>query len=61
MPEFVCRVEAPSGEVYDKTYSGADESSLRSELEAQDMLILNLRRRNPLLQSLLQSFALPYL
>ncbi len=55
MPEFVCRIAAPSGEVFDKTFSGADEASVRSELEAQDLLILDLRRRNPLVQSLLRS------
>ena len=55
MPEFLCRIAAPSGEVFDKIYSGADESSLRNELEAQDMLILDVRRRNPVVQSLLRS------
>ena len=58
MPEFVCRIAAPSGEVFDKTYSGVDEAAVRSELEAQDLLILGLKRRNPVVQSLLRSLRL---
>jgi len=55
MPEFVCRIAARSGEVFDKTYIGADEASVREQLESQDLLILDLRRRNPLVHSLLRS------
>ena len=58
MPEFQCRIAGPTGEVFEKIYSGADETSLRSELEAKDLLILDLRRRNPLVQSVLRSMRL---
>ena len=54
MPEFVCRIAAPSGEVFDKTYIMDDEATLRDELEAQDLLILDLRRRNPLVQQVMR-------
>ena len=41
MPEFVCRVATPSGEVFDKVYAGSDERSLRRELEDQELMILD--------------------
>jgi type IV pilus assembly protein PilC len=56
MPDFVCRVATPAGEVFDKVYSGADEISLRRELETQDLMILDVRKRNPAVQGLLQAF-----
>jgi type IV pilus assembly protein PilC len=54
MPEFVCRVATPSGEVFDKVYAGADESSLRRELENQELMILDVKRRNPFIQQTLR-------
>jgi len=55
MPEFVCRVATPSGEVFDKVYAGSDETSLRRELENQDLMILDVKRRNPIVQQLLRA------
>lgn len=54
MPEFVCRVATPSGEVFDKVYVGTDERSLRRDLETQDLMILDVKRRNPILQQLMR-------
>jgi type IV pilus assembly protein PilC len=55
MPEFVCRVATPSGEVFDKVYAGSDETSLRRELENQELMILDVKRRNPVIQQLLRA------
>jgi type IV pilus assembly protein PilC len=55
MPEFVCRVATPSGEVFDKVYAGSDETSLRRELENQELMILDVKRRNPIVQQLLRA------
>jgi type IV pilus assembly protein PilC len=58
MPEFVCRVATPSGEVFDKVYTGSDETSLRRELENQELMILDVKRRNPVVQQLLRTMRL---
>ena len=58
MPEFVCRVATPTGEVFDKTFTGTDEASLRHELETQDLMILDLKQRSPFVQHLLGLFRL---
>ena len=55
MPEFICRVATPSGEVFDKIYSGADEASLRRDLENQELMILDVKRRNPFVQQALRT------
>jgi type IV pilus assembly protein PilC len=55
MAEFSCRVATPAGEVFEKTYTGADEAEVRRELETQDLLILDVRRRNPLVQTILRT------
>ena len=52
MPEFVCRVATPAGEIFDKVYAGTDETALRRELENQDLMILDVRQRNAFLQSM---------
>jgi type IV pilus assembly protein PilC len=48
-------VATPSGEVFDKVYAGSDESSLRRELENQELMILDVKRRNPVIQQLLRT------
>lgn len=58
MPEFVCRVATPAGEVFDKVYAGTDESSLRRELENQELMILDVKRRNPVIHQLLRMLRL---
>jgi len=54
MPEFVCRVATPAGEVFDKVYTGSDEASLRRDLEGQELMILDVKRRNPFIQQTLR-------
>jgi type IV pilus assembly protein PilC len=51
MPEFHCRMAAPSGEIVERTLSGVDEAALRRELEDKDFLVLDLKRRSPALQA----------
>ena len=48
MPQFLCRVGTPSGEIVERVYSAADEGSLRSQLGGEDLLILSLRRQGVL-------------
>jgi type IV pilus assembly protein PilC len=58
MPEFLCRIGTPSGEVYDKVYVGTDEAALRRQLETQNLMILDMRRRSAVLQGLLKGLRL---
>ena len=55
MPEFVCRVATPGGEIFNKVYTGSDEAALRRELETQDLMILDVRRHNPIVQNMLKT------
>lgn len=48
MPEFICRVASPAGDVLERSYVASDESTLRRDLENQDLMLLSLRRRNSL-------------
>ena len=50
MPEFLCRVAIGSGDVVERKYVAADEAALRRDLENQDLMLLDVRRSNPLLQ-----------
>jgi type IV pilus assembly protein PilC len=45
MPQFLCKVGTPSGEIVERVYSAADEGSLRSQLGGEEMLVLSLRRQ----------------
>ncbi len=45
MPQFLCKVGTPAGEIIERIYSAADEGSLRAQLGGEDMLILSLRRQ----------------
>jgi len=58
MPEFHCRVASPSGEVFEKSYIADDERGLRRDLDAQDLMILNVRQSNPFVQEFLNTFRL---
>jgi type IV pilus assembly protein PilC len=42
--EYVCRIGTPNGEVLEQTFSAADESALRSELEQKGYYVFSLRR-----------------
>jgi type IV pilus assembly protein PilC len=54
MPEYSCRVASASGEIFEKIYTAADEPTLRRELETQDLMILDVRRRNAFLRQMLR-------
>ena len=56
MAEFFCRVATDGGEVFEHTYTAEDESGLRRDLENQNLMLLNVRRNNPVLQQLAKSF-----
>lgn len=58
MPEFLCRVATPSGEVIERSYVYADEPSLRRDLEGQDMMLLSVRRQSSLLGGLARLFSI---
>ncbi len=58
MPEFVCRVATPSGEVIERSYVYADEPSLRRDLEGQDMMLLSVRQQSSLFRSLASLFSI---
>ena len=47
MAEFVCRMALPTGEIVERTVEAETEAALRRELEDKDMLVLELRRQNP--------------
>jgi len=49
--QFVCRMALPTGEIVERTLDAADEAALRRELEDKDLLVLDLKRRNPMLAS----------
>jgi type IV pilus assembly protein PilC len=56
MPEFMCRVATPAGEVFERSYVADDEAALRRDLDNQDLMVLDFRRRSPLLQQLAKTF-----
>ena len=56
MPDFVCRVATSTGEILERTYHAEDESALRHDLENQDLLVLNLRPTNSLVDQLARTF-----
>ena len=58
MPQFLCRVATPSGEVIERSYVYADESSLRRDLEGQDLMLLSVRETNSLLGGLARLFSI---
>jgi type IV pilus assembly protein PilC len=56
MPEFQCRVASATGEVFERSFVAADESALRRDLENQDLMVLDVRRRSALIQQLARLF-----
>jgi type IV pilus assembly protein PilC len=50
MPQFYCRMAAPTGEIVERVLTGVDEAALRHELEDKDYLVLDLRERSRALQ-----------
>ena len=51
MTQFVCRMALPTGEIVERTMAAESETALRHELEDKDMLVLELRRQNPVLSA----------
>jgi len=49
MPEFYCRLATAGGEIIERNCTSASEESLRIELQDKDYLILEMRRKNPIL------------
>jgi type IV pilus assembly protein PilC len=47
MAQFVCRMALPTGEIVERAVVADSEAALRRELEDKDMLVLELRRQNP--------------
>src|SRR5882672_11850732 len=47
MAQFVCRMALPTGEIVERAVVADSEAALRRELEEKDMLVLELRRQNP--------------
>lgn len=58
MPEFVCRMALPTGEIVERVVEAVDESSLRRELEEKDYLLLALRRRNAVFAGFASTFSM---
>ena len=55
MAEFFCRVAYPTGEIVERGFEADDEAALRRELESKDYLILEMRRRNPVVQAIIDT------
>lgn len=55
MQQFKCRVALPSGEVVERNFSAESEGALRRELEDKDHLLLELKRRNPLVGAIAET------
>ncbi|MDH3285970.1 MAG: type II secretion system F family protein [Acidobacteriota bacterium] len=51
MPDFRCRLAAPSGEIVSRDYTALDAADLRNELERQDFLVLEMQRRSAVLSA----------
>ena len=49
---------SPSGEVIERSYVSSDETTLRRELEGQDMMLLSVRQRNSLFGGLAKFFSI---
>ena len=58
MPEYICRMATPSGEIVERVMVAEDEGAIRRELEGKDCLVLDLRQRNELLGALRSIFRL---
>jgi len=58
MAQFVCRMALPTGEIVERTVAADTEAALRRELEDKDMLVLELRRKNPFFAALGDALAM---
>ncbi len=55
MPDYSCRVATLAGEVFQRSYSAADETALRRDLESQDLMLLNFRKESAVVQQLVRT------
>jgi len=58
MAQFVCRMALPTGEIVEREVVADSEAALRRELEEKDMLVLELRRQNPVFSVIGEAFAM---
>ncbi|MBI4161297.1 MAG: type II secretion system F family protein [Acidobacteria bacterium] len=49
MPEYVCRLGTPSGEVLERSFVAENLEALREDLARRDFLVFRIRRKNALL------------
>jgi len=52
MAQFICRMALPTGEIVERMVVGDTEAAVRREFEDKDMLVLELRRQNPVLAAI---------
>ena len=52
MPQFVCRMALPTGEIVERAVVADSEAALRREMEEKEMLVLELRRQNPVFSAI---------
>jgi type IV pilus assembly protein PilC len=58
MPDFYCRLATASGKIIERDYTSGSEESLRIELEDKEYLILEMRRKSPILAQIASIFRL---
>jgi type IV pilus assembly protein PilC len=58
MAQFFCRMALPTGEIVERAMVADSEAALRRELEEKDMLVLDLRRQNPVYSVIGEALAL---
>ncbi len=58
MAQFVCRMALPTGEIVERAVVADSEAALRRELEEKDMLVLELRRQNPVYSAIGEMLAM---
>jgi type IV pilus assembly protein PilC len=57
MPQFVCRMALPTGEIVERAVVADSEAALRREMEEKEMLVLELRRQNPVFSAIGEALA----
>jgi type IV pilus assembly protein PilC len=57
MAQFVCRMALPTGEIVERAVVADSEAALRREMEEKDMLVLELRRQNPIFSAIGEALA----
>ena len=57
MAQFVCRMALPTGEIVERAMIAETEAALRRELEDKDMLVLELRRQNPVFSAVAEALS----